>query len=191
MFFLFILIFVLILAIAIHTSKIGIEVRNLVIDTEKPKCEKVNRNSKIYLYLLVLGKIKLFKKDIRNTKRKDIKFLNQDLDIKLLKGKDIKLDYKEVADSIDIKEIDLKVQIGTEDAALTAILVGILSVIIGVIVKKPKYQVMPNYVGKNLLKINLEGIITINLIQYIYKLISNSIKNVKKEKSFLNKNVEV
>ena len=191
MFFLFILIFVLILAIAIHTSKIGIEVQNLVIDTEKPKGEKVNKNSKIYLYLLVLGKIKLFKKDIRNTKRKDIKFLNQDLDIKLLKEKDIKLDYKEVANSIDIKEIDLKVQIGTEDAALTAILVGILSVIIGVIVKKPKYQVMPNYVGKNLLKINLEGIITINLMQYIYKLISNSIKNVKKEKSFLNKKVEV
>lgn len=169
MFFLFILIIALVTVIAIYTSKIGIEVHNLVIDTEKSKGEKVNKNSKIYLYLLVLGKIKLFKKDIRNTKRKDIKFLNQDLDIKLLKEKDIKLDYKEVVDSIDIKKFDLKIQIGTEDAALTALLVGILSGIIGVIVKKPQYQIMPIYFGKNLLKINLEGIITINLMQYIYK----------------------
>ena len=196
MFFLFILIFVLLVVIAIHTSKIGIEVQNLVIDTEKPKGERINKDSKIFLYLIIFGKLKLFKKDVRNTKRKDIKFLNKDLDIKLLKDKDIKLDYNEVFKSIDIKKIDLNIQIGTEDAALTAVLVGILSGILGVIIRKPKYQVVPIYVGKNLLKINLEGIITIDLMQYIYKLISNNINNIQKgnfqkRKAFLDKKVEV
>ena len=47
LFFLFVLVLVVILAIAIHTSKIGIEVENLIINTEEDKGEKVNKESKI------------------------------------------------------------------------------------------------------------------------------------------------
>lgn len=37
--------------------------------------------------------------------------------------------------NIDIKNIDLNVNIGTEDAGITAILVGILAGILGIIIK--------------------------------------------------------
>ena len=63
-FFMCLLIIVLIiLGIAIHTSRIGIDIENLIINTEKPKGQKINKESKIYVYLLIFGKIKLFKKD--------------------------------------------------------------------------------------------------------------------------------
>lgn len=160
LFFLFILIFVLISGLAIYTSKIEIDIKNLEIDTEKPKGEKINKESSIHAYIVILNKIKIFKKDV--------KFQKDNLDIKFLKNKDMKINYKELIQNIEIKKIDLYIEIGTEDAALTAILVGIISGILGVILRKPKYQAIPIYSNKNLLKIKLDGIFTINLRHYIY-----------------------
>ena len=168
MFFLFIFIIILILILAIHTSKIGIEVKNLIIDTEKTKDERINRQSKIYIYLLIFQKIKLFKKNVKELKLNNVKFQNKDIDVKFLKNKDFKINYKKLIQNIEIKKIDLYIEIGTEDAALTAILVGIISGIFGVILRKPKYQAIPIYSNKNLLKIKLDGIFTINLRHYIY-----------------------
>ena len=90
MFFLFILIIILILIIAIHTSKIGIEVVNLIIDTQNKK--KINDECKIYAFVLIFNKIKLFKRDLR---KGDFKLQTKKLDIKLFKNRDIKFDYKE------------------------------------------------------------------------------------------------
>ena len=89
---------------------------------------------------------------------------------------------------IDIKNIDLNVKIGTEDAGITAILVGIFAGILGIIIKKPKYQILPIYANRNLLKINLNGIFTIYLMHYIYKFIKDNIKGRFMDKS-LNKNL--
>lgn len=173
MFFLFVLVLVVILAIAIHTSKIGIEVENLIINTEEDKGKKVNKKSKIYVYLLIFNKIKLLKKDVKNMKPPNFKIKNTDIDIKILKGKDLVINYKEMLKNIniDIKMLDLNMQIGTQDAAVTAILVGIISSIVGVIFKKPKYEIVPIYSNKNFIKIKLDGIFSIYLMQYIYKLI--------------------
>ena len=87
----------------------------------------------------------------------------------------VKKDLSE-SKNIDIKNIDLNVNIGTEDAGITAILVGILAGILGIIIKKPKYQILPIYANRNLLKINLNGIFTIYLMHYIYKFIKDNIK---------------
>lgn len=176
MFFLFILVIFTILIIAIHTSKIGIDIKNLIIDTDAE--EKINEDGKIYVYLLLFNKIKLFRKNVRNIPMKDVKFETSDFDIKIFKNKDIKINYLELIQNIniDIKNIDLNVNIGTEDAGITAILVGILAGILGIIIKKPKYQILPIYANRNLLKINLNGIFTIYLMHYIYKFIKNNIK---------------
>lgn len=184
MFFLFIFIILLILAIAIYTSKIEIEIDHLKIDTEKPKGEKINKDSKILVYILIFKKFKILKKD-----RKNMKLQNRDLDIKLLKNKDIEIDYSELLKSINIKKVDLNVQIGTEDAALTAVLTGIVGAVIGVILRKPKYEIIPVFSSKNFLKIRLDCIISIDLTQYIYKLISSKIKDLGNKS--LNKKVEV
>ena len=188
MFFLFFIIFILIVAIAIHTSKIGIDIKNLIIDTDAE--EKINEDGKIYVYLLLFNKIKLFRKNVRNIPMKDVKFETSDFDIKIFKNKDIKINYLELIQNIniDIKNIDLNVNIGTEDAGITAILVGILAGILGIIIKKPKYQILPIYANRNLLKINLNGIFTIYLMHYIYKFIKNNIKERFMDKA-LNKNL--
>lgn len=188
MFFLFILVIFTILIIAIHTSKIGIDIKNLIIDTDAE--EKINEDGKIYVYLLLFNKIKLFRKNVRNIPMKDVKFEASDFDIKIFKNKDIKINYFELIRNIniDIKNIDLNVKIGTEDAGVTAILVGIFAGILGIIIKKPKYQILPIYANRNLLKINLNGIFTIYLIHYIYKFIKNNIKERFMDKP-LNKNL--
>lgn len=188
MFFLFILVIFTILIIAIHTSKIGIDIKNLIIDTDAE--EKINEDGKIYVYLLLFNKIKLFRKNVRNIPMKDVKFETSDFDIKIFKNKDIKINYLELTQNIniDIKNIDLNVNIGTEDAGITAILVGILAGILGIIIKKPKYQILPIYANRNLLKINLNGIFTIYLMHYIYKFIKNNIKERFMDKT-LNKNL--
>ena len=188
MFFLFILVTFTILIIAIHTSKIGIDIENLIIDTDAE--EKINEDGKIYVYLLLFNKIKLFRKNVRNIPMKDVKFEASDFDIKIFKNKDIKINYFELIRNIniDIKNIDLNVKIGTEDAGVTAILVGIFAGILGIIIKKPKYQILPIYANRNLLKINLNGIFTIYLIHYIYKFIKDNIKERFMDKS-LNKNL--
>lgn len=188
MFFLFILVIFTILIIAIHTSKIGIDIENLIIDTDTE--EKINEDGKIYVYLLLFNKIKLFRKNVRNIPMKDVKFESSDFDIKIFKNKDIKINYLELIQNIniDIKNIDLNVNIGTEDAGITAILVGILAGILGIIIKKPKYQILPIYANRNLLKINLNGIFTIYLMHYIYKFIKNNIKERFMDKT-LNKNL--
>ena len=188
MFFLFILVIFTILIIAIHTSKIGIDIKNLIIDTDAE--EKINEDGKIYVYLLLFNKIKLFRKNVRNIPMKDVKFETSDFDIKIFKNKDIKINYLELIQNIniDIKNIDLNVNIGTEDAGITAILVGILAGILGIIIKKAKYQILPIYANRNLLKINLNGIFTIYLMHYIYKFIKNNIKERFMDKA-LNKNL--
>ena len=188
LFFLFILVIFTILIIAIHTSKIGIDIKNLIIDTDAE--EKVNEDGKIYVYLLLFNKIKLFRKNVRSLPMKDVKFETSDFDIKIFKNKDIKINYLELIQNIniDIKNIDLNVNIGTEDAGITAILVGILAGILGIIIKKPRYQILPIYANRNLLKINLNGIFTIYLMHYIYKFIKDNIKERFMDKS-LNKNL--
>ena len=188
LFFLFILVIFTILMIAIHTSKIGIDIENLIIDTDAE--EKINEDGKIYVYLLLFNKIKLFRKNVRNIPMKDVKFETSDFDIKIFKNKDIKINYLELIQNIniDIKNIDLNVNIGTEDAGITAILVGILAGILGIIIKKPRYQILPIYANRNLLKINLNGIFTIYLMHYIYKFIKNNIKERFMDKP-LNKNL--
>lgn len=188
LFFLFILVIFTILIIAIHTSKIGIDIKNLIIDTDAE--EKINEDGKIYVYLLLFNKIKLFRKNVRNIPMKDVKFETSDFDIKIFKNKDIKINYLELIPNIniDIKNIDLNVNIGTEDAGITAILVGILAGILGIIIKKPRYQILPIYANRNLLKINLNGIFTIYLMHYIYKFIKNNIKERFMDKP-LNKNL--
>ena len=191
MFFLFILIILTILVIAIYTSRIGVEIENLQIDTQQPKGKKFNKESRIYIYLLIFNKIKLYKKDIRNIDKQNIKFQIKDIDIKFFKDRDIKIDYKQLLEKIDIyfEKIDLNIQLSTEDAALTAILTGIISASIGIILKKPKYEVIPIFSNKNFLKIKLDCIFSVHLMQYIYKLMSNKIRDLGKEN--LNRKVEV
>ena len=179
LFFLFIILIFVFLGYLIHTSKIGIEIDNFMFDTEKQ--EKLNKDSKIYVYLLLLNKIKVFKTNILKDGNSKIKLEKKDLDLIFFKNKDFRIDYLELQKNrnIDIKEIDLQLQIGTQDAGLTAILTGIISALLGIILRKPKYEVIPIYSNNNVLKIKLKCIISIYLMQYIYSFIFKKEKFLK------------
>ena len=177
MFFLFALIILFLIIFIIHTSKIGIEVNNLIIDTEKNNGEKINKDSKIEIYLLLFNKVKFLRRDVRNMKMPNLKIKKQDIDIKVFKNKELDINYIELLRNIDIdiKKMDLYMQIGTYDASITAITIGIISSLLGIIIKKPKYQIVPIYSGKNLIKIELNCIISIYLMQYIYIIINKKL----------------
>ena len=184
MFFLFIFIITFII-IAIHTSKVGIEIINLQINTQLPKNQKINKDSRIYVYLLLFNYFKLFKKEIREINFRNIKLQNRDIDIKFLKNKDFKINYKELLKNIkiEIKKINLSLKIGTENAALTAILVGMIASVLGIIIKRPKYEIIPIYTGENLINLKLDGIFTIYLMHYIYSLILNRKRRDENERT--------
>lgn len=159
MFFLFAFIFLITTTVfAVSTSKIGIDVRNLEYDT-------ITKNKKIdiYVYLLVFSKIKILKIDINKIKTRIKK---EKLDIKLYRKNKLDINIMKKL-GLKIEKIDLLVEIGTEDSAMTAILVGILSSALGIAIKMPKFVVRPIY-NNNIFKIKLRGIFTLNLMQYIY-----------------------
>ena len=187
LFFLFI--FIIILLIAIHTSKIGVEIEKFNLDTERPKGHKISHNSKIYILIFIFGKIKVFKKQIKKVKTNKVKLKKDEIDIKILKSKKLKINYKELLKKIEveIRSIDLEVQIGLRDAANTAILTGGIAGIIGGILRKPKYKIIPIYANKDILKIKLDGIFTIYLMHYIYSQIFKKKRRVDKNERTSNR----
>lgn len=187
LFFLFI--FIIILLIAIYTSKIGVEIEKFNLDTERPKGHKISHNSKIYILIFIFGKIKIFKKQIKKVKTNKVKLKKDEIDIKILKSKKLKINYKELLKKIEveIRSIDLEVQIGLRDAANTAILTGGIAGIIGGILRKPKYKIIPIYANKDILKIKLDGIFTIYLMHYIYSQIFKKKRRVDKNERTSNR----
>jgi len=84
---------------------------------------------------------------------------------------------------IDIKELDLKIEFGTENAAVTAILIGIIASILGIIIKNQKFEIYPIYQDKNILNVKLDCIFNLNLMQYIYKTIKKGRKENERKSS--------
>ena len=74
----------------------------------------------------------------------------------------------------EIIKINLRVEIGTKDSALTAIIIGILSTIISILIRKKikninlqRYKIIPKYCNNNLINIDISGIFGIKVIHII------------------------
>lgn len=196
MFFIYaILIIILVLIsllVIIFNSKIEIKIKNLDISTARK--EKVKSNYKIHINIIIFNKIKVFGKQI-----KKMKFKRQNLNrlyntVKSVEGITTqKASFTMLIQmlrnlQIETKKLDLKIELGTEDAAISAILVGIISSIIGIILKNQKskeqqFEVIPLYINENILNLKLEGIFRINLIHYIYKNILKGRENNERKSS--------
>ena len=181
MFFLFLIGVIIIIFIIIFTSEIGLEINNLKVNTENQ--EILNKDYIVEISVIILHKIKIIKQNIKNINSKNIRVGNRTISTKAFKKKDFNIDYKLLIKNISVKKVKLNIEIGTENAALTAIIVGFISAIIGIIIKMPEYKIIPIYNGKNLLKIDLDCIIRIYLIHYIYEQILNKISKRKKVKN--------
>ena len=93
--------------------------------------------------------------------------------------KDVKFDVNvfDVLKNLKIifEELNLKVEIGTENSALTSIIFGIVSGIIPFVlrnqiknIEKQKIDIKPIYLNQNLLNIELNCIFNIKMIHIIY-----------------------
>ena len=175
MFFILFLLILLAIIITIWKSKLEIIIHNLDISTIRK--EKIKRNFGIYLSIITFNKVRLFKIDLKKVKSKKINLGTVLERAKKLEEKGDKSKWfialiKSLENfKIEVKEFDLKAEIGTEDAAVTAIFVGIISTILGIILKRQKFEILPIYQDKNVLNVKLNCIFKINLIHYIYKTI--------------------
>ena len=77
----------------------------------------------------------------------------------------------------EISDLNLIIKLGTEDAALTAILTGILSSLFGIVLKNKidddkdnEFKIIPVYINKNLINLKLDCIISFKMLHIIYML---------------------
>lgn len=164
-------------------SKINIEINNLKFSSETKR--HLNKNYNIIIRLYIFSIIPLLKVNITKTKMEKLK----------LKEKIDKIDFKAIRDknqidekalealkelNIDIQNIKLKIDLGTENASLTSIIIPIISTIIGIIlsrkIKKIENQsfiIKPVYINENLINIDFSGIFELkmrHIINIIYML---------------------
>lgn len=179
MFFLFILFIIVLMVI---TIRIKFEVENLKFSTD----DNLHLNSKyeIKIKIFTFGIIPIFNMKLNNRKilkirdNPKIKEKIKQQKTKIIENK-ANID-KELITSLkniqtEIKEINLKILIGTEDASLTAFTIPVISTVIAMLLnkqirkynEKQKFLVAPVYMDKNLINVEFSGIIQIKMIHII------------------------
>ena len=91
---------------------------------------------------------------------------------------------------LDVKELNLKIDLGTENAALTSMIIAIISSILAIFLRKKiksteeqYFIITPIYQNRNYLNIDFSGIFEIkmnHIINVIYLLSRKNKKGVKK-----------
>lgn len=188
MVFLFIYI---IIVLGLIFSKIKTEIINFRFDSTSKK--HVNEDYKIIIKFIIFNRIPIIKTTITRDKLKKFK-VNQkarDMAIKAMKDKskfDKKIFIALKKIDILIKDIKLKIDIGTENAGFTAIIVGLISTIIPILFRNKvedyrnqTFTINPIYINQNLINIALSGIFELKMIHIINIIyILNKKEGVKK-----------
>ncbi len=189
MVFLFVfLVFILILLIF---SKIQIQIDNLSFSSNRIR--HINNDYQIIIKLLVFSKIPVFKYNITKTKLEKLRLKEKvrNMDFKILKNRN-KFDKKMLKATkkinISIKKIKLYIELGTENASLTSIIIPIVSTVIANIFykkvenyKNQNFTIKPIYINQNLINILIDGIFEIKMIHIINIIyILNKKEGVKK-----------
>lgn len=135
----------------------------------------LNLFNKIAWLKLTLNQKKI--KKLQNSKK--LAILNKILKTRIIKDyKNVKeiviKDWQQILKKIgklDVERLKLKTVIGTENAAVTAYLTGIVSAVLGIIfargMPKIEYLVEPTYREKNHMFLSINCIITLNLVHII------------------------
>ena len=183
MVFLLILLIFLVLGLAILTSKLDIKILNLIISSQNKK--HINDRYEIIIKLKIFGTIPIIKFTLNKNKirkmqqslnmkekvkqlEKDIMQNKNELDVQIIKG------LKEFSKVIYIEKLDLEIELGTEDAFLTSMLVAIFSSILSigfsrirVKEKNMAYEIEPVYRNQNSIKFEIFAIFQIKVIHII------------------------
>ena len=189
-----IIIFLLIIGILFIFSVLQIEIKNLKIGNKDIQNEnRIKDKYEIKITFYFLNKIPILWLRLNNNKLRKISNSKQ-LE---------KIDFKEIEKQVSTKEIiefiknikikisklDLRIDIGTEDAIITSYLNAFIASIIGIILphiikndktEKCHYIVNPIYKNKNEYHISLDSIISIEIVHIIYSML-NFVKKGKEE----------
>ena len=190
--FLFILIgiflFLIISVLFIIFSRIKIEIENFKYSSNTNMINKKHTNDDYYIILKLcilknfpIIKIKITDEKINkfksNVKLKEkIKKEFGKIDIKKLEKEINITKLKKISKTIKIliERFSLKVELGTENAVLTAMIIPFISTLISFLLrnkmetyKKQKYNIKPIFINKNLLNIEFSGIFQIKMIHII------------------------
>ncbi len=181
MVFLFLVLLLLVVLIVMtYFSKIQIEIVNVKFCSQTKR--HLNRNYEI-IVRLCLGFITLAKISFNKTKLEKMKIKQKIQNIDLSKLEKMPAFDKELVKifkklDFEIKKIDLGINIGTESASLTAIIVPAISTIISLILRKrikkfenQKFVICPIYQNQNLVNLSIKGIFEIkmrHIINVIY-----------------------
>ena len=181
MFFYGIFIIVIIIEI-ILTSTIKIRIKNLKLSTEKYNGKLLDKEYQIIFKIFGLQRIKYLEIELTKEKLEKIKNKFKNINIKEVvnnMGEKINIEYKDLKRikkyTPKLKYINLKANIGIENAWLTSYIVPIISAILGVALNKQlsesnenKFIINPVYVNKNLLNLELHCIFETKVIHIIY-----------------------
>ena len=193
MVFLFIIICIIVITIVFTFSKIQIEVNNFRFQSTSKR--HINKDYEVIIKLFILKVIPIFKINITKTKLEKLKLKDKikNIDLKVIQdNKEFDKKALKAVKELDvaIKNIDLYIDLGTENASLTSIIVPALSTIIAIIlhrkIKKFENQVFvinPIYINQNLVNIYISGIFEIkmsHIINMIYVLNKEKKKGVEK-----------
>ena len=193
MVFLLVLIIFLLILLIFSTSKLQFKIKKF--EYSLIKKEHIDPKYSIQLSWFILEKLPIIKIDIDKTKFNKLKvkekFIN--IETEIIQGK--KQINRNVLDLIKkirlyVKEMDLKIDIGTENAALTSIIIPIISTILAILLRekiKSKEEqffiITPIYQNQNCLNIKLSGIFEIkmnHIINIIHLLLRKNKKGVRK-----------
>lgn len=192
MVFLFVVITIIVLTVILIFSKIRIQIINFKFNSQTER--HINKDYKIVVKLYTLGFIPIFKISITKEKLEKIKLKERikNIDFKWLEdNKELDKKILEAIKKVNIliRNINLKVDLGTENASLTAILVPAISTVIAVILRKKVknfenqiFMIRPIYQNQNLVNLYISGIFEIkmsHIINIIYILNKKERKGVK------------
>lgn len=193
MVFLFILLILCILLLIIVFSKIRIDVKKFQYCSVNKK--HINPNYYLQLSWIILNKIPIIKIKINKHTVKKLKLKDKfvDIDIKLWEErKKVDKETISIIKKIDfaIRKLKLKIDIGTENSAITSLLIPTISTVISFLLRnkiktkeEQTYIVQPIYKDQNYLNITISGIFDIkmnHIINVIYLLSRKNKKGVKK-----------
>lgn len=163
---------IIILLKIFFSINLKLEIENLKL--ELPKNKITNKDSKVSLKIYILKKIKIAEINLKKIDLKSDKVKNRLQN--QFKGNKFNLDTVKLISKVNyiIEKLNLKVYIGTEDAAITAVSTGVGYTIISNFIngktlsyKNIKYKIFPIYQNKNILKLELDSIITLKMEKII------------------------
>ncbi len=196
----FLLSFILILLLAflaIITAKFKVNIERINLKAGEDIKNFYDYNLKVVIY--IFEKIPIFKITINKQllskikfKQKAVKMIEKEIDKQKI-GKQEILVLKNL--KMKITKLDLKIEIGTENAAITGILVGIIGAIYSMFIWKfiknkeaQKMYIGPIYIDKNIINLRFQGIIEIKMIHIINTIcIINKRKRVDKNERTSNR----